>query len=453
MSLSAINQPAAALDHYRALFASRNVPDDALGKLRRASLERFLAGGFPTQRDEAWKYTSLRRVESRRFAPADAMPIGADESQWIADAGHRLVLVNGRYMPTLSTPAPQPPGVTILTLAQWASHSPTQVADFLARHDHAAPHATPPTANGAFEHLNGAFSDDGVVIDIAPNVQFEQPIYLVHQWCMPASARSAGSHMANPRIIVRAGAHSECSIITHWVGDETAESLTNAWLTFDLGVGARVSHLNLQEEPSRSFHIETTRLQLAANAHFGKHDFALGSALGRSGTLVTLGGPGANVSLNGLFAPTGTQHLDTYVHIDHAAAHTTSQQDFRGIAAGRGRGIFNGKVVVQPGAQKIDARQSNRNLLLSNTAEIDSRPELEIYAHDVKCSHGATTGQLDPVSLFYLRSRGLGESEARALLIRAFAQSMLSTVQVGAVREWLEARVQRRFDLSAGDHS
>jgi len=164
---------------------------------------------------------------------------------------------------------------------------------------------------------------------------------------------------------------------------------------------------------------------------------------------VQLAEPGASVSLNGLFAPTGTQHLDTHIRIDHAAAHTQSRQDYRGIAAARGRGVFNGKVIVRPHAQKIDARQSNRNLLLSATAEIDTRPELEIYADDVKCSHGATTGQLDPVSLFYLRSRGLGEEEARALLIRAFAQSMLATVKVGPVRTWLEARVQQRFDLSA----
>jgi Fe-S cluster assembly protein SufD len=328
----------------------------------------------------------------------------------------------------------------VLTLAQWANHNPTEAAEFLARYDGAS----------AFEQLNGAFSDDGVVIDIAANVQLEQPIYIVHQWRLPTMLRSAASQMANPRIIVRAAAHSQCSVITHWVGDDTAESLTNSWLSVEVGPGAHVSHLNLQEESSRSFHVDTSRLQLAANAHFSKHDFALGAALGRSSTLVTLGGAGADVNLSGLFAPSGTQHLDTYVHIDHAAAHTTSRQDFRGIAAGRGRGVFNGKVVVRPGAQKIDARQSNRNLLLSTTAEIDSRPELEIYAHDVKCSHGATTGQLDPVSLFYLRSRGLSELEARALLIRAFAQSMLSTVQVGPVREWLEARVQQRFDLSAG---
>lgn len=441
MSASAINQPDAALDHFRTQFAARGLADDAVTALRRVSLAAFLASGLPTQRDEAWKYTNLRRLEARRFMLAEPVPVPADESAWIADAGHRLVLVNGRFMPSLSTAAPQPPGVTILTLGQWLRNNPDEVAAFLSTHNAAAA--------GAFEHLNNAFFEDGIVIDIAADVSLEQPIYIVHQWHSPS--KPASPQMSHPRVIVRAARHSQCSVTTHYIGDEAAESLTNALVTFDLAAGAQVSHLRLQEESSRSFHIGTTRLQLADHARFTSHDFALGAALGRSSMLVHLNGTGAEVNLGGMFAPTGTQHLDTHVRIEHAAAHTSSRQDFRGIAAGRGRGVFNGKVVVQPGAQKIDARQSNRNLLLSATAEIDSRPELEIYADDVKCSHGATTGQLDPVSLFYLRSRGLGESEARALLIRAFVQSMLATVKVGPVRAWLETRLQTRFDLSAGD--
>jgi Fe-S cluster assembly protein SufD len=289
------------------------------------------------------------------------------------------------------------------------------------------------------------------VVDIAADVKLDQPLYIVHQWRSASQSRPSPAQMAHPRIIVRAARNSQCSVLTHFIGDDAAESFTNAWLSFDVEPGAQVAHLRLQEEAARTFHIGMTHVRLAANARFTSHDFALGAALGRSSTIVQLASAGAEVSLSGMFAPTGTQHLDTYVRIEHAAAHTNSQQDYRGIAAGRGRGVFNGKVIVQPGAQKIDARQSNRNLLLSASAEIDSRPELEIYAHDVKCSHGATTGQLDPVSLFYLRSRGLSEAAARALLIRAFAQSMLATVKLGPVRAYLEERVQQRFDLTASD--
>jgi Fe-S cluster assembly protein SufD len=441
MSVSAISQPLATLDHYRTLFAGRGDADDALTALRRAALERFLNAGFPTQQDEAWKYTNLRRLEARRFALAETIPVAADERRWIADAGHRLVLVNGRVMPGLSTPVPQPPGVTILTLGQWARHSPLEAAEFLSKHNAAG--------TGPFENLNGAFFEDGIVVDIGTGVTLDQPLYIVHQWRAATQSRPSPAQMAHPRIIVRAGRNSQCSVITHYIGDDAAESFTNAWITFDVESGAQVQHLRLQEEPARVFHIGTTHVRLASDARFTSHDFALGATLGRSSTIVQLAGTGAEVSLSGMFAPTGTQHLDTYVRVEHVAAHTNSHQDYRGIAAGRGRGVFNGKVIVQPGAQKIDARQSNRNLLLSATAEIDSRPELEIYAHDVKCSHGATTGQLDPVSLFYLRSRGLSEAAARALLIRAFAQSMLATVKLGPVRVYLEERVQQRFDLTA----
>jgi Fe-S cluster assembly protein SufD len=438
-SVSAFNQPP-AVDHYRTLFAERTAKagGDALTALRQASLDRFLVSGFPTQRDEAWKYTSLRRLETRRFALAEAPPVATDDERWIPDCGHRIVLVNGRMLPALSTPAPQPPGLTILSLAQWMQHSPAEVAEFLSRNAF--------DAAGPFENLNGAFSDDGIVIDIAAGTTLDRPLYIVHHW---RASKPSTSQMAHPRIIVRAGRQSHCSIVTHYTGDDAGESLTNAWVSFDVAAGAHVEHLRLQEEGSRTFHIDSSQVRLARDARFTSHDFALGASLGRSSTLVHLAESGASVNLNGLFAPTATQHLDTYIRIDHAAAHTQSQQDYRGIAAGRGRGVFNGKVIVRPHAQKIDAKQSNRNLLLSATAEIDSRPELEIYADDVKCSHGATTGQLDRVSLFYLRSRGLGEDQARALLIRAFAQSMLSTVKVGPVRTWLEERVQRRFDLSA----
>jgi Fe-S cluster assembly protein SufD len=186
-------------------------------------------------------------------------------------------------------------------------------------------------------------------------------------------------------------------------------------------------------------------VRLAQDSRYYGHDVALGASLARVGITALLEGPGAHVTLRGLFIPTGSQHLDSHTRIDHIAPHTTSEEDYRGIASGRGRGVFNGKVIVRPGAQKIDARQSSRNLLLASTAEIDTKPELEIYANDVKCSHGATTGQLDATALFYLRSRGLSEIEARTLLIRAFAESILSTVDLAPLRAALERQIDQRF--------
>jgi Fe-S cluster assembly protein SufD len=190
------------------------------------------------------------------------------------------------------------------------------------------------------------------------------------------------------------------------------------------------------------------RAKLSKDARYSIHDIALGASLGRSGITALLEGTGAHAALFGLFTPMGNQHLDAHTRLDHIAAHTTSEEDYRGIAGGRGRGVFNGKVIVRPDAQKIDARQSSRNLLLSPTAEIDTKPELEIYANDVKCSHGATTGQLDATALFYLRSRGLSESDARAALIRAFAESILSTIDLAPLHTALEKQIDERFKLA-----
>jgi Fe-S cluster assembly protein SufD len=204
-------------------------------------------------------------------------------------------------------------------------------------------------------------------------------------------------------------------------------------------------HYRLQQESAKGFHLSTVRTRIARDARYSSHEIALGASLGRSDVAALLEGPGADAKLRGLFTPAATQHLDNYTRIEHIAAHTTSEEEYRGIADGRGRGVFNGKVKVHPDAQKTDARQLSRNLLLSPTAEIDTKPELEIYANDVKCSHGATTGQLDATALFYLRSRGLDANQARMLLIRAFAESILETIEPQGLRAALEAWLSTRF--------
>jgi Fe-S cluster assembly protein SufD len=219
-------------------------------------------------------------------------------------------------------------------------------------------------------------------------------------------------------------------------------------VSLDLAQGAKVAHYRLQQESTRSFHVGTVHAQLDRDSRYACRDIALGATLARTHITATLAGPGAEATLQGLFAPNGTQHLDTYTLVDHAAPHTLSNEEYRGVADGRGRGVYRGKVIVRKDAQRIDSRQSSRNLLLSPTAEIDTRPELEIYANDVKCSHGATTGQLDSTALFYLRSRGLSEDEARVLLIRAFAESILSTIELEPLRRHLEQQLNERFASS-----
>lgn len=419
-----------ALERYRQLFESRAWPKDALTELRGAALERFLTLGFPTQRDERWKYTNLRRLESRTFALPEPSPVAPASSRWVSDVGQRIVFVDGQWMPGLSNPTAQPPGVTVLTIGQWIRHDADATAHFLS-HSLADP-------DNAFENLNTAFFEDGVVIEIAPDTRVDAPIYIVHQW------QSTG-RMTHPRIVVRAGQHSSVTFIEHYIGAPDVESFTNAVVTIDANPGANVQHYRLQQEGAKTFHIGTVRARLLQDARYAAHDIALGATIGRSDITAVLEGHGAEAKLRGVFSPSGTQHHDVYTRIEHVAPHTTSEEEYRGIADGRGRGVFNGKVKVHPHAQKIDARQLSRNLLLAPTAEIDTKPELEIYANDVKCSHGATTGQLDAIALFYLRSRGVSAEEARMLLIRAFAESILLTIEPKGLRAALETWLRERF--------
>jgi Fe-S cluster assembly protein SufD len=360
--------------------------------------------------------------------------LGTHEQHWIANAGIRIVLVNGHWMPALSSIGAQLPGMTLLTLKQWCEHDPQAAAAFIAETARSQPNA--------LEDLNRAFFEDGVVLDVAAGASPDQPIYIVHQW-----SEGATQLMSNPRLIVRAAANSRCTVIEHYVGSGAGECFTNAVSEIQVAAGARVEHYRIQQEAPRAFHIGHVNVRVQRDGQYASHDIALGASLSRLNLGTILQGPGAHVALHGLLAPLANQHLDSHTTIDHAAAHTSSDENYRGIAGERGRGVFNGKVIVRPDAQKTDARQSSRNLLLAAGAEIDTKPELEIYANDVKCSHGATTGQLDAAALFYLRSRGLDETAARALLIRAFAESVVSTIGPQALRCHLEKVLDQRYGM------
>jgi Fe-S cluster assembly protein SufD len=426
---------ASPVERYRTVFDARWTGDDPLVALRRTALEQFLSAGFPTQRQENWKYTNLRRLETRAFALAETTALDAKQPEWLPHTGTRIVFVNGHWMPALSSQHAQPPGVTLLTLNQWLQREPADVAAYLRDRGH--------TEGSTLEQLNLAFFEDGVVVNLADNAVLDEPLYIVHH-CTPAAAQ----RMTHPRVMIRAGRNSRATIIEHYLGAPEAEYFTNAVTRIEVASGGSIRHFRVQQESARAFHIAHVQAKLAKDSHYSIHDIALGASLGRSDITTLLEGPGAHAAFFGLFTPMGTQHLDAHTRIDHIAPHTTSEEDYRGIAGGRGRGVFNGKIIVRPDAQKIDSRQSSRNLLLSPTAEIDTKPELEIYANDVKCSHGATTGQLDATALFYLRSRGLSESEARAALIRAFAESILSTIDVAALRTALEKQIDERFALA-----
>lgn len=432
MSASA-PQASASLERYRTLFQQR-FADAPFIEERQAALERFLAAGFPTTRDEAWKYTNLRRLESRAFALPESAPVDLDavQQRWIGGSATRYVFLNGRFSSALSSLMPQPPGATVISLGDWLRHEPEQ-AQAYARKASAE-------RIDALGHLNAAFAEDGLVIDLAAQASFDEPIHVVHLW-----TNTSQPLMSHPRLIVRAGRNSRMTLIEQYLGVGDVEAFTNSVVTVELQPGAKFEHYRIQQESTRTFHIEQVCVDLHEHARYSLRDINVGATLGRFGLTARIVGSGAHADLKGIFAPRGSQHLDVQTRIEHVAAHTTSEEDYRGIAEGKGRGVFNGKVLVHPGAQKTDARQSSRNLLLSPTAEIDAKPELEIYAHDVKCSHGATTGQLDAAALFYLQSRGVSADQARMMLIRAFAQSIRSAIDSEHVREYVEKLLTERF--------
>lgn len=412
--------PSPATAHYRDAF-ERLQPVLGGGELRRAAaMERFAELGFPGARDEAWKYTSLRRLESRRFTPA--APASTQVDVPAAFVAQRLVLVNGA--PAGAVPA----SLGGFTLGRLTTASEEQLLRKL-----------PGGGTERFAELNAALSAGPLLLSTTSGQRSEDVLQLT------LVTTGAGPTLASPRIAVRMAAGSRARLLIDHVDDGAHEHFTNAVLDIELGAGAHLTLYRLQRQCERAFHIERIEARVGENATFVMRDSQLGAALARLDTNVSLYGRAAATEITGVFLADGSRHLDSHIHVGHRAIETTSLQDYRGIAANKGRGVFNGKAIVHEGAQKSNARQVNRNLLLTAGAEIDAKPDLEIYADDVQCSHGTTTGQLDPNALFYLRSRGLSEPEARSALTRAFAGAVMARVDEPALAKHVHDELDRRL--------
>ena len=417
---------------YREAFDAARPSFGAAQAARAAAFERFAELGFPASRDEAWKYTNLRRLAARRFPvrSPDSTAVTLDD----ALAPFRVVIVDGRLRAELGTQGSPPAGLTLRTLE--AARRDGEPLGALLR---------VPAGGGTerFAALNAALCPDVLVIDVAPGTS-PAPIEID----VVATGSEAG--MSHPRVLIRVARGSTARIILRHVGDDAAERFVNAVADVEVGADAALHLYRLLSQGDRSFHIERIEATVGQRGSFMLHDAQLGAGLGRLDLNVRLAAPEAAAELTGLFLADGSRHLDTHLHVDHLAVGTRSLQDYRGIAAGRGRAVFNGKAIVHPGAQKSQARQTSRNLLLTPGAEIDTKPELEIYADDVQCNHGATTGQLDPAALFYLRSRGLSEQEARSALTRAFTGAVVSRMDhapfATVVRDALDARLARLLE-------
>jgi len=409
-----------------------------LQPVRQAAAARFAEVGFPTPSDEDWRYTNLAPLAELPLhpapRPADQGPAAAlVQARPLAGlAGDRLVFVDGYFAPGLSRAGPHPPGVRVTNLATVAREEPAPVQPHLGR-----PGAG---ADNAFAALNTAFFTDGAFIRVPPGQVVERPVELL----FVVSSREAGA-TAHLRNLIIAGARSRLTVIETYFGAAGAAYFTNAVTDLAVGEEATLEHLKLQDEGTAAFHLASLRAQLGRGCNFTAHSLALGGRLSRYELLTLLEAEEVECVLNGLYVAQDDQVVDHHMTVEHAQPRCASHEYFHGILAGRAKGVFHGRILVRPQAQKTDAKQTNKNLLLSDTATIDTKPQLEIYADDVKCTHAATVGQLSEDAVFFLRSRGIGLAAARRMLIHAFAGEIIERVKHAPLREELDRLVWARL--------
>ncbi|HEX6966805.1 MAG TPA: Fe-S cluster assembly protein SufD [Gemmatimonadaceae bacterium] len=403
---------------------------------RRAAIERFATLGFPTTRVEDWHFTSASPIAEREFRLAEAAFVATEADIERFSFGHpewtHLVFVNGRYVPELSLVERLPSGVRVLDLADALRDEP----ELVSRHLTKIANAT----DNAFTALNTAFMRHGAIVHVPADVVVPSPIHLLY-----VSDSAAAGSIAHPRTLIVAGRNSKATVIEHYVSLGEMEYFTNAVAEVAVEDGATLTHYKVQRESERAFHVGTVEVDQGRDSHYVSFSFATGAALSRTNIYTVLDGEGCGATLNGLYMVSGRQHVDHQTRIEHAKPSCFSREIYKGILDDTSHGVFNGKVYVQPIAQKTDGKQTNNNLLLSEHARVDTKPQLEIFADDVKCTHGATVGRLDEIALFYMKSRGIGAEHARSLLTYAFAADVLETIEVDAVREELERVTLERF--------
>jgi Fe-S cluster assembly protein SufD len=426
-----------------------------LDPLRQSAFQYISDSGFPTHKDESWKYTRVAPILEVPFQQAQAKTdhcLSTDAIDRLAGSfGEiQLIFINGRFAPTLSSHGLLPRGVRVTNLASILSEgkagdSPFQPPPAAIALSYPPPRAGEDKGEGkpflhAFTALNTALTEDGAFIQIPENTIIDQPIHLVF-----LSDVGRTPIMSHPRSIVLAGAKSRATIVEVYTGVLDHPYFTNTVTDIILDEGAEITHYKVQNEAERAFHIALLNVQQGRGSRFTSHGVALGAALARQEVNVALTAPNAHATLNGLYLPRNGQYLDHPILIDHIAPHCTSHQFYKGIIEGAGRGGFYGRVIVRPGAMKTDANQTNKNLLLSESAQVDTRPRLEIFADDVKCAHGAAVGQLDEKAVFYLCSRGIPEKAARGMLTYAFANEMVERIALIPLRSYIKQMLASRF--------
>jgi Fe-S cluster assembly protein SufD len=404
-----------------------------LEDLRRQGAEQLNELGLPTTRLEDWRYTNVAPIAETRWTPGDPRHDGVSRQELETlchpvFACRLFVFVNGRFAADLSTLRVGTPEVAVHSLAQVLEKEPDALRGLLGEQALAK--------ERAFTAWNQRELRDGAVVRIPDGADLEEPIHLV--FLAEPGAEPTESH---PRVLVLAGERSRASVVEDYVSFGEGTFFTNAVTEIRVAPDAELEHVRFQRESADGHHISALHARLERNARLSCYSVSLGGGLVRNDATATLLGEGAECNLNGIFLGTGRRHVDNHTTIDHAVPHTSSNELYKGVLDDRSRGIFHGRVIVRPDAQKTDARQSNKNLLLSPGAEIDSKPQLEIHADDVKCSHGSTIGQIDRDALFYLRARGIAEEDARRLLTRAFVSEVTGSLRFEPLRVRIEEQL------------
>jgi len=421
-----------SFSEFEKLAAGRDLP--WLRRLRRDAFAHFCEVGFPTTHDEEWRFTNVSAIAQTPFRLARnggaRLPQQELEPYRVAGAACQLVFVNGRFASELSLLNNLPNGVNVSSLTGQISSSPSAIEPHLGRYLD--------IRHDAFCALNTAFVEDGACVHIRRGTLVEEPIYLLF-----VSTADDAPSMSNPRNLIVAEENSQATFVEDYVSLGGGTVFCNTATELVAGDHTVLSHYMIEREHKQAFNISTLRIQQGRSANVVSHSVLLGGALVRNNVHPVLAGEGGECLINGLFIGNGHQHLDNYMMVEHVSPHCGSRQFYNGILDGHAHGVFHGRIIVHKDAQKTDAKQTNRNLLLSDDAQIDTKPQLEIYADDVKCTHGATIGQIEGDALFYLRSRGIDEVSARKLLLFAFASECLDRMKEGPVRRHVEGLINR----------
>ena len=399
-----------------------------LNSLRQKGYDNFARLGFPTARkgNEAWKYTNVAPVARTEFSlPSQSSSPGIDEirsaAPWVDD-WNTLVFVNGQFENGLSQ-VHGPDEVTVSGLADAIKNNGVVIQQNIG--------ALASVEDDGFAALNTAFIGDGALVHVPSGVREDRPVHLVF------ISTGEENFVAHPRVLVVAGPESESTVIESYVGVGDNTYLNNGVAEIIVGEGAHVDHYRLMDESDSAYHVGVARVHQKDGSSFSSRAFYKGVGLGRHDLYVNIG-DGCSTELSGLYVTSGSQHVDNFINIDHVKPNSNSNLYYKGIQSGRSRAVFGGTVFVREGAIKTDALQSDKNLLLSPDAEVDSKPALFIWADDVKCGHGATAGNIDEATVYYMRSRGIDLESASRLLIFGFASEIIDTVDIPELHDYME---------------